>query len=163
MIGNIDLGIVVVILFVSLICLTLFYSVYISAYEWSTLAWLRRKGSVTDGMITNKFQKNGGRTARLLISYSYNVNLGSNYDRTFAGEQQVSWKHYQNLTLGTPIKVSYLSTNPKISRLAGTDSDNTFRDGTTIVATITMLIMPPLLLLWMLVFILRPIVTPKQP
>src|SRR5579859_605953 len=48
-------------------------------------------------------------------------------EQILTSEQEVSYKRYTLLEVGVPVEITYLPDNPKISRLAGANLDNTAR------------------------------------
>jgi len=77
-------------------------------------------------------------------------------------EQQVSWRHYPKLVEETPVKVVYLPVKPRISRLAASDRDNTVRDSGTIIAAIACVVFLPLVVLWLLTYLIEPAIIQKR-
>lgn len=149
--NKIDFGLIVAVLLGTVFCLTLLYSVWASAREWSTLYCLSRFGLKAQGKISGRRLRNGGKAARFMVTYQFDVETNA-LKQPYESEQQVSWRHYRRLEEGTAVEIRYLPAYPEISRMWGEDRDNTVRDGTTIIAVIVVIAVLPIVLLWLGVF-----------
>lgn len=149
--NKIDFGLIVAVVLGTLFCLTLLYTVWVSAREWSKLYCLGRFGLKAQGKITGRRLRNGGKAARFMVTYQFDVKP-TELKQTYESEQQISWRHYQRLEEGTEVQIRYLPFHPQISRMWGDDRDNTVRDGTTFFTLIVMVAVPPIILLWIGIF-----------
>jgi Protein of unknown function (DUF3592) len=103
--------------------------------EWSQLN--RDNTPNVTGTIAERHTSTGKSTT-YYVTYGFNAN-----DQAYQREQIVSQGTYARLVEGTPVTVKYLRSDPRISALSGSDSDDTY----LISLTIAMVIFIPLLAL----------------
>jgi len=149
---HIDLGYWILAIAAIAFCLVFLYAVYLSAREWSLTNWLTHSGILVEGEVIKRYVQSGGKAGRFLVVYRFHVRESDNREVTYTREQQISWGHYFQLTEGTSVTISYLPDSPGISRLAGSDIDNTTRTNSTVIAVIVMITSPLLILLWIAVY-----------
>ncbi len=149
------LGWVVAVILGVLFCATFVYAVCISAREWAISYLLRKSGVDAQAKISSLTLGIGGKnSARFSIDFVFlPVSYAASSEETTV-RQQVSWRHYNRLLRDQSVSIQYLPSAPRISRLSGVDRDNTFRDSTTWVAGIAILAVFPLVILWIIAFLL---------
>ncbi|MCB9451101.1 MAG: hypothetical protein H6672_06655 [Anaerolineaceae bacterium] len=128
--------------------LVLVYATYLSAREWSILYTLNRQGVETLAKVENLTKDTQGRGEKNYALYHFYVD-GVPYEN----RQQISKQHYTQLKQAKELNIRYLPSSPSISRLAGKDFDNTYRNLVSFVAFAAAIIIPPTIAVWILSFI----------
>jgi hypothetical protein len=134
-----------------LVALVFVYCVHflvLSAREWSIFVCLKRFGILAEAKILDLGIKGQGRDTSYFVAYQLSL-----YEGTYERNQIISTQHQQWLRRVDTVIVSYLPNNPTISRLADADQDGTERFRITIVCFVGLVILPPLVLLWFIIFL----------
>jgi hypothetical protein len=79
----------------------------------------------------------------------------------YDNKQQISRKHFKQFAQVDVVTISYLTSNPAVSRLAAEDFDNTFRNASSYAAFAAFLVIPPSVALWGLIFITSVLLQPR--
>jgi hypothetical protein len=134
---------VVVALVLSLIPL---YMMSWAAHQCAILWLLHREGLNVDAEITD-LQWKIRRAVVYYVVYRFPLPTGD-----IIHEQLISRRHYKSLKTKRSVSVKYLPKHPHLSRLAGSDKDNFNRNGAIWVSLFLGLVLPPLGLVWLIIF-----------
>src|SRR5258707_12001665 len=104
-------------------------------YEIWIESRLRARGTATEGRVVEL--RTDSRTGLTYAFVEYNYHSGG---ETYTSRQTISAAHYARLKEGDQIAVSYLPSNPAISRMAGGDQDNTNRRSMTLRALLLLVV-----------------------
>jgi hypothetical protein len=95
--------------------------------DWITWYRLRQDGIVVEGEITSLHARNG----HLYVIYRFTVGENEGDGVSYTEEQRVSKNTFDKLTENTPVRITYLSDDPKVSRLNKDNPGNVTRDRLT--------------------------------
>lgn len=136
-----------------------------SAREWSVYYGLNRGGQIADAEITKlQWYRCIGRNGLHFVDYRFDTRTTPPGAILHKGHQEISPNAFHSLTQGALVKVSYLPQRPSISRLAGKNTDYTFRNWTTLAAWAAFVVIiiwqgvlavPLLFLFWFALFMLH--------
>jgi hypothetical protein len=134
-----------------LIALSMVYCVHflvLSAREWSIFLCLKHFGILAEARILDFNIKQEGKGVIYYVAYQLVLDEG-----TYERKQIISGQHQQWLHRVDTVIVSYFPDRPHISRLADADQDGAERARYTIVGFVGLVIFPPIILLWLIVFL----------
>jgi hypothetical protein len=130
------------------LAILLAFATYLSAREWSILSTLRQYGIDATAQIEDLIKDTQGKGSKHYVLYCFFVG-----ELFYQNKQQISQRHYKQYAESKTLNVKYLSSDPSISRLAGKDFDNTYRNLVSYVAFAAVIVFPPLIALWIITFI----------
>src|SRR5258706_12169697 len=87
------------------------------------LVLLRKFGKNARGYVTKRHISRG-RTTTYLVTVGFDTGALEENVQQHEAEQSVGESNYNRLTIGTPVTMRYVASNPKIARLAGKFTDN---------------------------------------
>ena len=118
MIGNL-----IILAVLGAFAVVLAYATYLSAREWSVLCILNQHGIEIRAKVDDVRRDTQGRGEYHYIHYRFYVD-GISYEN----KQQISKRHYKQYLQSKEVNIRYLVSKPSVSRLAGSDFDNTSRN-----------------------------------
>jgi hypothetical protein len=108
-----------------------------SLREWLIARKLKRLGVATQARVVEMGQLLWTRNLSYYLIYQFNTK--DNPQAPLERRQAVGWRHHRRLKLGDNVTVSYLPSNPTMSRLSNQDTDNTSRDMSLLTAMVALL------------------------
>src|SRR5258708_36785048 len=124
---NVLLNWILAVVYIIIVPLAFLFCVRRLAKDLHQTRHLRRSGVTVVGWVKAKRHSIFNRGRRYFVSFTFKVNPDEANSIVYSLEQEGNKKHYQRLEPSNAVQVRYLPDDPHISRLAGTDEDNTGR------------------------------------
>jgi hypothetical protein len=80
-----------------------------------------------DAQIVSRRESLTSRPRLFYVCYAFSVDTDSSRTQTLIIEQEVNYKNYSQLNIGSTVEVDFVLNRPKTARLAGDHTDNTHR------------------------------------
>ncbi|MCC7451707.1 MAG: hypothetical protein IT324_30140 [Anaerolineae bacterium] len=114
-------------LYAAIVGVFFFYGARLAFTEQTIAKRLKRLGITTNADVIEK-KAEGMRSIRYCVTYRFHTSAQGFTGQVFTHTQSISEKHFRSLQSQPQVTISYLLENPHISRLTGTDQDNTRRN-----------------------------------
>ncbi len=95
--------------------------------EFRQSSQLALAGVSTQGQIIGRRTSRITRGRSYFVSYRFLINATISNQQVVTSEQEVNPNHYNQLEVDRPVEITYLPYAPQVSRLAGSNLDNTGR------------------------------------
>src|SRR5688572_16126067 len=99
------------------------YHGYRAIRELRTASKLDNSGATVQGTVLDLATKNDEESGSIAVSHSVTYRF-STERQAYIGSQGISRQTCENLIIGAPVMVRYLTTDPNISRLTGLNADH---------------------------------------